>query len=309
MSLRDHLRPVSRRESNLLQHLTHLSEGEIVAIDPTRRYLQLELTDNTRQCAQGWIDVDVWVSAMAAELPGIAWEQVPLRYLARWLLGRQLRCQVAGRLWTVRHMDVPEAPLPQALICLPTPSGPLLCQSWPEGATTASMYTRAWQDEVPFELRYVLGSSRLALSMLLDMADGDLLRIESYDPVLMVGHLPCFHFCLTEDLEVFVEERYVDVEDEELRGEEEMTFEWVNLPVNIEFVLGSLNLSIGELDSLQPGTQLPLAMEAEKKIKIYLNRKLFARGELIALDDGSLAVEVNQLNTLTHGHAGHPYAE
>lgn len=308
MNLRQRLRQVSRWEAALRQQLAHVPGGEIAHTSAATRYLQLELTDDAQQRAQGWMDVDAWAAALAPELPGIAWEQVPLSYLAHWLRGRQPYCRVAGKMWSIRRIDIPAAPPPASLIRLPAQPAPLLCSRWPERETATSMDVPLWLDEIPFELRYVLGRSRLALPLLLDAAEGDLIRIECYDPQLKVGHCPCFRFCVTEDLEVFVEERYHDAEHEALRAEEELIFEWSTLPVDIEFVLANVSLAIGELDSLQPGAQLPLAMDAEKKIKIYVNRKLFARGELIALDDGSLAVEVNQLNTIAE-HAGHPYAE
>ncbi|MBG6247225.1 MULTISPECIES: FliM/FliN family flagellar motor switch protein [Symbiopectobacterium] len=38
----------------------------------------------------------------------------------------------------------------------------------------------------------------------------------------------------------------------------------MNLPINIEFVLDSVSLTVGELDDLQPGAQLPLNSNAEK---------------------------------------------
>lgn len=68
-----------------------------------------------------------------------------------------------------------------------------------------------------------------------------------------------------------MEEFYIADSDDALREEDEITFEWMNLSINIEFVLDSVSLTVGELDNLQPGAQLPLNSNAEK-IRIYLNR-------------------------------------
>jgi type III secretion protein Q len=44
-------------------------------------------------------------------------------------------------------------------------------------------------------------------------------------------------------------------------------------------------------------------------MKIYLNKQLFARGELVALENGTLAVEVNHVNPGLVGHVGLSDAE
>ncbi|MBG6244126.1 hypothetical protein CS369_03490 [Candidatus Symbiopectobacterium sp. 'North America'] len=111
----------------------------------------------------------------------------------------------------------------------------------------------------------MLGSTRLPLAQLVTMTKGDVMRIEHYVPILLIEHCPIAHFCLTQDLEVFVEEFYIADSDDALREEDEITFEWMNLPINIEFVLNSVSLTVGELDNLQPGAQLPLNSNAEKK--------------------------------------------
>ena len=39
-------------------------------------------------------------------------------------------------------------------------------------------------------------------------------------------------------------------------------------------------------------------------MRIYLNKQLFARGELVALENGTLAVEVNHVNPKLTGGMG-----
>jgi len=78
--------------------------------------------------------------------------------------------------------------------------------------------------------------------------------------------------------------------------EEEHLLDWTKLPVDIEFVLDNNTITLGQMNDINIGSTLPVSMNAEQKIKIYLNRKFFALGELVALEGGGLAVEINQIN-------------
>ncbi|EJA92329.1 hypothetical protein SEEN176_12223 [Salmonella enterica subsp. enterica serovar Newport str. CVM 4176] len=64
----------------------------------------------------------------------------------------------------------------------------------------------------------------------------------------------------------------------------------------MEFVLDKLTISLSELEKISVGDTLSLAVNAEKNIKIYINKKLLAIGELVEIDNGMLAVEVTQVS-------------
>lgn len=309
MNLRDRLRQRSRQVSAVQENIMHVPGSEIALPSTSRRYLSLDLIDEEQNCAHAWVDADEWAATSGSELPGIAWEQVPLDYLSRWLCHHQSEWWVADKRWIIQHASIPSASLPASVTRLPGKPCSLLCCVWPENQDETLLISRPWLEKLPFTLCYMLGNSRLTLVQSVGIAEGDLIRIEYYDPMLLIERCPIAHFCLTQDLEVFVEEYYIADSDDALREEEEMTFEWMNLPVNVEFVLDMVTFTVEELDSLKPGAQLPLNSHAEKKIRIYLNRKLFARGELVVLDDGSLAVEVNSMNGTATEQVGSIYAE
>ncbi|MCW2487413.1 FliM/FliN family flagellar motor switch protein [Candidatus Symbiopectobacterium sp. NZEC127] len=309
MNVRERLRRRPQQVNVAWEAALPVPGSEIAQPSPSRRYLSLDLTDEEQNCAQAWVDADEWAAASGCELPGIAWEQVPLGYLSRWLCHHQPDWWVANKRWEIQQASIPARSLPVSLTLIPARPCSLLCCDWPENQEQALLISRPWLEHLPFTLRYMLGTTRLLLAQLVTIAKGDLIRIEHYDPMLLIERCPIAHFCLTQDLEVFVEEFYIADSDDALREEDEITFEWMNLPVNIEFVLDKVTLTVGELDSLQPGAQLPLNSNAEKQIRIYLNRKLFARGELVVLDDGSLAVEVNNMNGAATGQVGSMYAE
>ncbi|MCW2478382.1 FliM/FliN family flagellar motor switch protein [Candidatus Symbiopectobacterium sp. NZEC135] len=309
MDVRERLRRRLRQVNVAGETALAFPGSEIVLPSPSRRYLSLDLADEEQNEARAWVDADEWAAASGCELPGIAWEQVPLGYLSRWLCHHQPDWSVANKRWVIQQVAIPEDSLPGSLIRIPARPCSLLCCDWPKNQDQALLISRPWLEHLPFSLRYMLGRTRLPLAQLVTMVTGDLMRIEHYDPMLLIEHYPIAHFYLTQDLEVFVEEFYIADSDDALREEDEITFEWMNLPINIEFVLDNVTLTVGELDDLQPGAQLPLNSNAEKKIRIYLNRKLFARGELVVLDDGSLAVEVNSMNGAVTRQTDSMYAE
>ncbi len=309
MNLRDRLPRRLRQVSATRESIVQIPDCQVAQPDNSKRYLHLDLIDEERNCAQAWVDADEWAAKSSCELPGIPWEQVPLGYLSRWLCHRQTEWWIANKRWSIQQASIPTASLPASLTRLPAKPCPLLCRTWPENQDEALLKSRPWLEKLPFRLRYMLGHSRLALFQLVDITTGDLIRIEDYDPMLLIERSPIAHFCLTQNLEVFVEEYYITDSEDAQREEEELTFDWMNLPVNIEFVLDMVTLTVEELDGLQPGAQLPLNSDAEKKIRIYLNHKLFARGELVVLDDGSLAVEVNSMNGTAIGQVDSIYAE
>lgn len=309
MDLRDRIPRRLRQVSVTRESIVQIPGCQVVQPDNSKRYLCLNFIDEEQNCAQAWVDANEWAEVSRCELSGIPWEQVPLSYLSRWLCHHQPEWWVADKRWSIQQAAIPVTPLPASLTRLPAKPCSLLCCTWPENQDEALLKTRPWLEKLPFRLRYMLGSSRLALIQAVDITRGDLIRIENYDPMLLIGRRPIAHFCLTQDLEVFVDEYYIADSEDAQREEEELTFDWMNLPVNIEFVLDEVTLTVNELDDLQPGVQLPLNSNAEKKIRIYLNHKLFARGELVVLDDGSLAVEVNSMNSTVIGAADSIYAE
>ncbi|HFT1247922.1 TPA: FliM/FliN family flagellar motor switch protein [Escherichia coli] len=295
MNLQDHL---SRRDSRLqaLRMLQYQHLGsEITTFMPETRYLHLFLNEEHGYQSQAWLDVDVWLDTMDVHLPDIPWGEVPLDYLAHWLHSLQLCFLFEERVWHVEKITVNRHPVSGHALLLPAEPCPLLCLDWPheEQSTTVSQVIIA--EQIPFQLQVVLGYSQLALSELAGVIPGDLLLIKQTDPHLAIGQRRLYRLSYYSHQEVIVEEQSTE-RDEIYLGEEHL-HELVNLPVEIKFVLDGQTVALKELESIGPGTTLALPPEAEQNLKIFFNKKLFARGELVALENGSLAVEVNHINS------------
>lgn len=307
MSLHSNLR-LRERDDTKLDFLQSRHPGsEVIDVLPDARYLQVLFTDSHGVEAEAFLNIDTWLQAIDHHLPGIPWQQVSLSYLVRWLNSMQLGFEVEDVMWESQRISLPAKTLPEKWLSLSSEPCPLLCLDWPVGASDTPKEV-VTPSQIPFALHYVLGQSQLPLSSLVNIAVGDLLRISRYAPYLSIGQRQIFSLSYHEESEVIVDEQLIN-NHEIYREEEEVLLDWTKLPVDIEFVLDKYTVTLAELEEIRPGIALPLKPEAEKKIKIYLNRKLFACGELVALEDGSFAVEINQVTPGSVDETGYSDAE
>lgn len=308
MSLRRYLRKRDEDQQTLMQLHNRLPGSELAHPALNARYLPLRLRDENDNRAYAWFDVDGWLAQMKLHLPAIPWKDVPVDYLASWLTGIGLNFYLADRVWSVAEVKPKTADLPTVALRLPADPCPLWCLDWPEETAYqhAAPGIPLWL--IPFRLQFSLGRSRLSVSQLIGIVAGDLLLIKQPAAYLTIGTRRLYHVSYTLNQEVIVEEQFAEYE-EETRQEDEKLYEWADLPVEIEFVVDGSNVTLVELGEIRQGSALPLPRDAEKNMKIYLNKQLFARGELVALENGTLAVEVNHVNPGLVGHMGLSDAE
>jgi type III secretion protein Q len=67
-----------------------------------------------------------------------------------------------------------------------------------------------------------------------------------------------------------------------------------DLPINLLFELGRLDLSLGEIRALGPGALLPLARPLDDSVDILANSRRIGRGALIQIGD-SVGVRITRL--------------
>lgn len=71
--------------------------------------------------------------------------------------------------------------------------------------------------------------------------------------------------------------------------------QWERLPVRLVCELGRLELSLGELKTLDPGSVLPLSRTADDAVDLVVNGRILGKGKLVAIGDG-LGVQVLRLS-------------
>jgi len=294
MSLRSYLR-MSDSMSQKLEYARNYYPGrEVIETQAETRYVQLQLVDEDNRQATAFFSIDLWLEKMDSHLPDIPWQQVPLDYLLRWLNTLQLSFLVENIIWTVENISQPGQPVPTRLLALTAEPCTILCLDWPSNSEEESSAGISLS-QLPLNLRYVLGTCQAELSVLFDLVPGDLLMIKQQSYHLAIGEFNLFIFSYQGNGEVIVENFLFDSQPSE-QAEEEHLLDWTKLAVDIEFVLDNKTITLEQLDNINIGSTLPVSMDAEQKIKIYLNRKFFALGELVALEGGGLAVEINKIN-------------
>lgn len=294
MSLWGHLRQRNSHQQMLMRLTSRHPGSEVVHPSPNERYLALLLQDEDGRQAEVWLDVDRLLEARRLDLPEIPWRDIHLSYLARWLGNLDLRFIYEDEVWATAQISPCVQPLPKMALSLPAKPVPLLCIKWPE--SERSGLRGIIQKQIPFRMKFVLGYSRLILGQLIEVAPGDLLLIKREFMHLAVGQWGLYRLRYDMEQEVSIVEEHLAEHDNMYREEDPPLHDWANLPVEIEFVLDWRTVSLAELEAIGPGSALALNPDAEKNIKIYLNKTLFARGELVVLETSGLAVEINHVN-------------
>lgn len=291
-----------------LERARHYYPGrEIIETQAETRYLQVQLIDEDNRHTTAFFCVDLWLQNMDSHLPGIPWQQVPLSYLARWLNTLQLSFLIEDIVWTVDNIILPEQPVPAKLLSLVAEPCTILCLDWPNYSAEENKSGINFS-QLPLTLRYVLGKNQVPLSLLADLVPGDLLIIRQQSYYLAIGQYNLFNFSYQGNDNIMVEQFTLANQQSEY-AEEEHLLDWTKLPVDIEFVLDSNTITLEKLNNIDIGSTLPVSSGSEQRIKIYLNRKFFALGELVALESGGLAVEVNQINVRPESQVRDPDAE
>lgn len=65
--------------------------------------------------------------------------------------------------------------------------------------------------------------------------------------------------------------------------------------VGLTVLVGRATASIGEVLSYVPGTVVPLDVQADAPVELFVNGIAIASGELVATQEGSLAVQITEL--------------
>lgn len=302
MKLSTCLRQVNQQYSALQTLQSSLPGSSLIQTDCKHRYLRVEMVSESDESVSIWVDADELLHAEGTNFPKMPWERISIRYIAQWLEGQHVVFTVLGRSWEIKNARVPTLPLPALLVGLPANPCDLYLSEWPEAISNISSQNKLAINEVPFIARYVIGISYLPLDLLIDIQQGDLIRIMTVNPELKIGNFSLFKLNITAEMDIIVEQK-LDITNEMESQDKGVIFEWTSLPVEVEIVLDSFNLTLNELDTIQQGSLLPLTPNAEKKVSIYLNKKFFSQGELVALENGSLAVEVNKINNFSNGVA------
>ena len=77
-----------------------------------------------------------------------------------------------------------------------------------------------------------------------------------------------------------------------------------NLRVAVTALVGRTTASIGEILNYAPGTVVPLDAKAEAPVPLLVNGIAVATGDLVSLEDGGLAVQINEILQFDKSRSG-----
>ncbi|MEO9383006.1 YscQ/HrcQ family type III secretion apparatus protein [Chromobacterium phragmitis] len=236
----------------------------------------------------GWLQPRVWLQSALPELAALASAagvdaRVPelisasAAPLAWPVAGLPRGRVVAGE----RREGVPQRPM----LRLDTPQG----EVWLERAPQLAQAGRdRVPDALPMPLSFSLGDSLVSLALLRRARAGDVLLIaRPAQTVNCRGRAIGTYQWMEQGIKMeWRNDMAAAEESKPLDG-------FGQLPVRLEFVLQTSEVSLDELRALCQSNVLPLGADAERRVELRAVGALLGRGELVQLD-GRLGVEIAQ---------------
>ncbi|QLR05014.1 FliM/FliN family flagellar motor switch protein [Providencia rettgeri] len=161
-------------------------------------------------------------------------------------------------------------------------------------------------EQLKLQADWILGYSHISRKTLQSIALGDVLRIQQLQLDMTVAGRVLAHFqkqqegiFMIEQLMTADDEQIASVVEEEFVDETVRPFNLQDITVKLTFVLGHSDISVEELNSLQPGAIYSIGENKEREVKVYANKQLIAEGELTYIGDSDeLGLEIKRLVSL-----------
>lgn len=203
-------RLVDKSKQYLNKLNTLLPGSKVVQTQAKKRYVYLHLIDEQQNEVSALLDIDEWVSIKNVKLPEVPWDDVPIIYLANWLVASKVEFFLGEEIWFVKGCNLPEH-VPNEILQLDTTPCRLLVSDWNIQSNIKSV---KWINELSFELRYMLGYSIISLSEAVNITSGDILIISNQCFTIMYRNRVLFSFKYNDNSGVTVDKKIVDVQSE-----------------------------------------------------------------------------------------------
>lgn len=297
MSLFTRLRSSDQQRQTLMKLNTQIPGCSWVERKSADYYLSLIFINEKKQQLTTYLDIGKWLSESDNTLPGLSWLDIPEAYLYQWLNNDWNHITLLNQRWALSNVSRTQESTNNLSLAIPVNGTRLLISSWPDEEVSCNE-----MPDISFlrqRMDFVIGSSKTSASVVSNIEDGDVLLIDVWQPRAEVGDKIIGNILIDEEFKEVIMNDLIDCNKEHDDSEEELcTFEWGNLPVTIKYVLSAKKCTLSELESVGAGTVFPLPTNTEKNVKVYVNDRLFAFGELVTVDHQQLAVEIHTINKL-----------
>lgn len=238
---------------------------------------------------QGWLQPRDWLEHVAPEVADLAVSAGFDERVVQWLgaveqpLALPMPELAYQRLWLGEPVSgdaLPQRPLLRVM----GDNGPL----WLERVPAVDAGEATLPAGLSWPLRFLVGDSRVSLTLLERVACGDVLLIREPASAVRCHDRTLGSYQIIEEGIAMEWQEQQDMQDETVAVQQ-----LGQLPVQLEFVLHRGRVTLAELQAMCQGQLLPLPADAEQRVEVRANGALIGRGELVQLD-GQLGVEVSE---------------
>ncbi|CAG9407045.1 TPA: FliM/FliN family flagellar motor switch protein [Providencia alcalifaciens] len=285
-----------RFQQDLAPHIPQVGE----------RYFQITLNSEKQQI-QVLVNAEDWCRHRWPKLAHYAWDLLDAKSLCKVFTYENTGNAFFSEQFRCHHVEIIDDEQPQQpWLTVKEKALGIVLLAEPISGLKEIKPINGLSDTLKLQADWILGYSHISGKTLQSIALRDVLRIQNLQLHMSVAGCLVAHFKKQQE-GIFMIEQLVVAEDEQIDSamEEEFVDETVrpfhlpDLTVKLTFVLGHSDITVGELDTLQPGTVYSIGENKEREVKVYANKQLIAEGELTYIGDSDeLGLEIKRLVSL-----------
>lgn len=285
-----------RFQQDLAPHIPQVGE----------RYFQITLNSEKQQI-QVLVNAEDWCRHRWPKLAHYAWDLLDAKSLCKVFTYENTGNAFFSEQFRCHHVEIIDDEQPQQpWLTVREKALGIVLLAEPISGLKEIKPINGLSDTLKLQADWILGYSHISGKTLQSIALRDVLRIQNLQLHMSVAGCLVAHFKKQQE-GIFMIEQLVVAEDEQIDSamEEEFVDETVrpfhlhDLTVKLTFVLGHSDITVGELDTLQPGTVYSIGENKEREVKVYANKQLIAEGELTYIGDSDeLGLEIKRLVSL-----------
>ncbi|CAG9407140.1 hypothetical protein NVI2019_PEGOAJLN_00166 [Providencia alcalifaciens] len=285
-----------RFQQDLAPHIPQVGE----------RYFQITLNSEKQQI-QVLVNAEDWCRHRWPKLAHYAWDLLDAKSLCKVFTYENTGNAFFSEQFRCHHVEIIDDEQPQQpWLTVKEKALGIVLLAEPISGLKEIKPINGLSDTLKLQADWILGYSHISGKTLQSIALRDVLRIQNLQLHMSVAGCLVAHFKKQQE-GIFMIEQLVVAEDEQIDSamEEEFVDETVRpfhlhgLTVKLTFVLGHSDITVGELDTLQPGTVYSIGENKEREVKVYANKQLIAEGELTYIGDSDeLGLEIKRLVSL-----------
>jgi len=295
-------------QGNLCVRLSYLGyQPQQKSIPVSNLYLHFHAEFNDASQISGYIDIGTWLTQTLPTVEGIDWLSVDEQVLPSLIASYPLHLELINQHTEIKHCHVTEMVKDTAALadlpCLRIRTGVVIVQSLTRCTQhyVEDFACEAMNPELRhlllIPLTYLVGNSFLPLQFLGTLKVGDVLLLDQVAGRINSNNKTLFKFELEQESLMILEHN-----EELLAGQATTSAGFVdvkngfnNLPIELSIVLMERTVTLAELKAITPGEIMSLPSDVIMDVEIRANQCRFARGELVQLTNGQLAVEIRQI--------------